>query len=65
MNNSIKNGYGEIVGFRCWTCGDVFQSMWGETCNRCRKQEEQANKMQAEIRRLTNALKDLNNSHKQ
>lgn len=57
MNNSVKNGYGEVVGFRCWTCGDVFQSMWGETCNRCRKQSDENKKLRAEVRALTEALK--------
>lgn len=59
MNNSVKNGYGEIVGYRCWTCGNVFQSMWGETCNRCRKEEKQHEEMKSEIRRLTEALEAL------
>jgi DNA-directed RNA polymerase subunit N (RpoN/RPB10) len=57
MNNSVKNGWGEVVGFRCWTCGDVFSSMWGETCNRCREQE----KMRNQIKELTAALKNLSN----
>lgn len=59
MNNSITNWQGEIVGFRCWRCGGVFQSMWGETCNGCRHQDEENKKLRAEIRRLTEALKPM------
>lgn len=58
MNNSVKDGYGNVVGFRCWRCGNVFQSMWGETCNGCRHQDEENEKLRAEIRRLTNTLSD-------
>ena len=28
-----------LVGFRCSECGEVFQSMWGDTCNSCRTAE--------------------------
>ena len=39
MNNEvIRNG--NVIGYRCWQCGGIFQSMWGETCNGCRKQNE-------------------------
>lgn len=60
MNNSVKNGYGEIVGFLCWTCGNIFQSMWGEECNQCRKGKDENEKLRLEIRRLTNAIQSLN-----
>lgn len=59
MNNSVKNGYGEVIGFRCWTCGGVFQSMWGETCNKCRNQESENTKLRAEIAKLTKAIQEL------
>lgn len=59
MNNSVKNGYGETVGFRCWTCGGVFQSMWGETCNKCRKDESENAKLRAELSKLTDTIKLL------
>ena len=39
FNNTVRDSYGEIVGFRCWECGNVFQSMWGEICNGCREKE--------------------------
>lgn len=61
MNNSVKNGYGEVIGFRCWTCGGVFSSMWGETCNRCRVEESENAKLRNEVRELTKAIKELKN----
>jgi len=39
VNNSVLNAYGHVVGYRCFECGGVFQSMWGETCNGCREKE--------------------------
>lgn len=39
INNSVTNGR-EIVGFRCFECGGIFKSMWGEKCNKCRREEE-------------------------
>ena len=39
MNNAVYRG-DQIIGYRCWQCGEIFQSMWGETCNGCRKQNE-------------------------
>lgn len=56
MNNSVKDGYGNVIGFRCWRCGDVFQSMWGETCNRCRHQDMENQKLRDEIKKLTEQL---------
>lgn len=35
----MRDDYGEIEGFRCWECGNIFQSMWGDTCNGCREKE--------------------------
>lgn len=38
--------YGDkIVGFRCSSCGGVFGSMWGETCNGCRNTERRHKEM--------------------
>jgi hypothetical protein len=39
INNSVKNWYGETIGFRCFKCEGVFPSMWGSICNKCREQE--------------------------
>ena len=38
MNNAVYN-QSKIVGFRCWECGKIVQSMWGNTCNSCREKE--------------------------
>lgn len=38
--NIIRDQRGNIVGFRCLTCGEVFQSMWGNHCNSCRTVEK-------------------------
>lgn len=59
MNNSVKNGWGDVVGFRCWTCGEVFQSMWGETCNKCRQEKDDSKKLREEIQKLTEVIKQL------
>ena len=29
----------KTIGFRCYECGRIVQSMWGDTCNRCREEE--------------------------
>jgi len=39
MNNSVQNYRGETIGFRCWTCGEIRNRMWGTTCNSCRLEE--------------------------
>lgn len=59
MNNSVKNGYGEIVGFRCWTCGGVFQSMWGTTCNMCRERKDGLEAQLTEMRKANETLSML------
>lgn len=59
MNNSVKNGYGEIIGFRCHRCGGIFQSMWGETCNMCRYQDSENKKLREEIKKLRETLSKL------
>ena len=38
-NNAIRDWQGEIIGYRCHDCGQVFQSMWGCICNQCRAVE--------------------------
>lgn len=49
MNNKVYTGSG-TYGFKCWTCGGIFDRMWGTKCNACRRQDE----MHAEyVERLT------------
>lgn len=46
-NNGVyPNGRnGGCAGFRCYECGKVFQSMWGDTCNGCGEVERCHNEM--------------------
>jgi DNA-directed RNA polymerase subunit N (RpoN/RPB10) len=39
MNNEVRDGRGQLVGFRCFECSKVVPSMWDETCNECRAKE--------------------------
>lgn len=34
MNNTIYSG-SDIVGYRCYTCDKIVQSMLGDDCNEC------------------------------
>jgi hypothetical protein len=51
MNNEVREG-NKAVGFRCWTCGNVFERMWGETCNGCRNTERRHKETIAAIQSL-------------
>lgn len=57
INNSIRDGRGNVIGYKCFQCGDVVQSMWGTTCNKCRKENERHNELISEIRELKERLK--------
>lgn len=39
FDNSVYSPRGCLVGFRCFECGQVFDRMWGNTCNGCREKE--------------------------
>lgn len=58
MNNAVYVG-SECIGYRCFTCGDIFQSMWGTTCNRCRHQDDENAKLRKEIRDLKEAIQKV------
>ena len=60
MNNTVYYD-GKCVGYRCFTCGDIRQSMWGTKCNVCRAKSDDADKLRVEIRRLTESLEQLKN----
>lgn len=49
-NNSVYDWRGNLIGFRCDTCNEVVQKMWGDTCNACRKRDEQVDRIVAAIR---------------
>lgn len=38
FNNAVTNN-GRLIGYRCYRCSGVFQSMWSTTCNKCRDEE--------------------------
>ena len=36
MNNEVRDGFGNVIGYRCSICYGIFPKMWGTICNRCR-----------------------------
>ena len=56
MNNAVRNYRGEIVGFRCFVCGEVKDRMWGPTCNACRERQDNQKKLLAEIANLQSTV---------
>lgn len=50
MNNEVRNGWGRLVGFRCFECGGIFEKMWGEVCNGCRETERRHREMIAAMK---------------
>ena len=48
--NSVYDGRGNHVGFRCQECGKVVPMMWGDTCNSCREVERRHQEVLAAIR---------------
>lgn len=59
MNNSVYRG-NELIGFRCFRCGSIYQSGWGTICNQCRNSDDENNKLRSEIARLSKALEESN-----
>jgi len=51
FNNSVCDGRGNVLGFKCWECGEVVPSMWGETCNSCRAIERRHREIVKALRR--------------
>lgn len=47
FDNTVRDGRGRIVGFRCWQCDEVKTRMWGTICNRCRFADELARSIRA------------------
>ena len=50
MINSMVNK------FRCHQCGGIFSMMWGTTCNKCRKENENNEALLNEIKLLREQL---------
>lgn len=44
-----------MVGFRCWTCGGVFDRMWGDTCNHCRETERRHQELLSALKNRSGA----------
>ena len=59
MNNSVRDWQGNVIGFRCFTCGEIYQSGWGNHCNGCRNKADENARLRAEISKLTEAIKQL------
>lgn len=59
MNNKVKDWHGKTIGFRCFECGAVVGSMWGNICNSCRSKHDEAEKTRAEIRLLREEIAKL------
>lgn len=39
MSNAVKDGHGNVIGWRCFECSEVVTQMWGNLCNECRAKE--------------------------
>lgn len=50
MSNEVRDWRGRIIGYRCWECGNVELSMWGDTCNACREKERRHQELIAAIK---------------
>lgn len=50
INNEVRDNRGAVVGFWCQECREVYQSMWGETCNGCREKERRHQEVLAALR---------------
>lgn len=57
MNNTVRDYRGRVVGFRCFSCGEIYPSMWGTTCNKCSEEEKRHSQLIDEITKLRKELK--------
>jgi hypothetical protein len=39
MKTAVLDSNGRVVGYRCYECSEVFDSLWDDTCNGCRAKE--------------------------
>ena len=40
INNAVKDAHGNVIGYRCSVCGEIYTSMWGNVCNKCREERK-------------------------
>jgi uncharacterized OB-fold protein len=59
MNNAVTDWREKVIGYRCFECGAVVQSMWRTTCNNCRAKHNEAEKTRNEIRLLREEIAKL------
>lgn len=59
MNNEVKRWDGTVIGFQCFTCGEVKDRMWGTKCNMCRNREDENAKLRNELRKLREEIAAL------
>lgn len=50
MNNAVYDGYGRLIGYRCYECQQIKPAMWGEVCNECREKERRHQELLAAIK---------------
>jgi hypothetical protein len=54
MNNAVRDGDGRTIGYRCFECDKIAQSMWGTVCNECRAKERRHQETLDVNRKLAN-----------
>ena len=57
--NSIYDSNGRVAGFKCFECGKIVSTMWGEICNLCRAKQERHNETINEIKKLRQEITKL------
>lgn len=62
MNNEVTDWQDRVIGYRCFTCGEIVQSMWGNNCNDCTDRADYRRKMVALKEREVKALEALANT---
>lgn len=53
MNNEIRDWQNKLVGFKCINCGIIYESGWGNNCNKCRNEERKHKEILQAIKTLT------------
>ena len=64
LNNAVYDRNGGVAGYRCFRCGKVYQSMWGNLCNVCRDSDEKHSELIKAISGHTTPLSDVREGEK-